>query len=335
MTKEGLFFQISPCAGEISGHRAKWTREKQMVRFLWAILFLAAPLLVVPALTVEWEGEFGEALERIDAYHYVDDNEVVAALLEDQLSRVWEGPQRGEILWRKARSLVAVADLSLWQETMEKDEASALYDEAHSYAEMAAEFFPDHAQTHFWLAATAGRRAQLRGIFNSLFQASTVRDYLVDALERDPELAEGYYVLGQVYRELPGWPISFGSNDGAVSLGRRAIDLYEEQRAAGLVPVRYFDHYIDLATSLWTRNNSVRKRERRQNRMAEAYRTAETVLERGLAYEGIVSLKEQNDREEALEIIRWVIGELSAVESPRVRQRMDLAVARERLSSWE
>ncbi|POQ98964.1 hypothetical protein AU468_11265 [Alkalispirochaeta sphaeroplastigenens] len=287
------------------------------------------------AQTSGWDGEFGEALEQIDAYHYVDDTDVVGALLEEELSRVWESTRRGELFWRKARYLVAVADLSLWQEKMERDEALALYDEAHTYAEMAAELFPDHAQPHFWLAATAGRRAQLRGIFNSLFQASTVRDHLVNALERDPELAEGYYVLGQVYRELPGWPISFGSNDGAVSLGRRAIDLYEEQREAGLVPVRYFDHYIELANSLWTRNNSSRKRERRWSRMAEAYQAAGTVLERGLAYEGTRSLKDQSDREEALALIRWVIGELSAVEDPRVRQRMDLAVARERLSSWE
>ena len=52
------------------------------------------------------------------------------------------------------------------------------------------------------------------------------------ALAANPDRSDAYYVLGQLYRELPG-VISFGNVDAAVSFGRKAVDLREAQVKSG------------------------------------------------------------------------------------------------------
>ncbi|TVR67688.1 MAG: hypothetical protein EA427_12845 [Spirochaetaceae bacterium] len=274
-----------------------------------------------------------DLLSELDYLHYFDRNEEILELLDQQ--RPANDYERGQLLWRRGRAMLSIADLSNWEGTMSDAEALALLEESDAIALKAVELVPEEAKAHMWRAAGIGRRGLLRGVLSSLFLASEVRDHATLALEYDPTLPEAYYVLGQLYRELPRWPISFGNNDYAVSLSRSSVAFYEEILATGTVPVQYYDHYTQLAHSLWTRNSNLRQRVRRWERAREEYGRAETALERGFHFEGTQPRPRTTDREEALEIIRRVVRELSSVSDPRVRQRMDLAKARELLESWE
>jgi tetratricopeptide (TPR) repeat protein len=298
-------------------------------------LILLGFLWLAPSGAQSTEGSPGELLDELDRLHYYDRNEELLRIIDTQRPRT--SVERGRLLWRQARARVAIAELSVWEGTMSEEEAIALLEEAEALADEAIRILPDEADPRFWRAAATGLRGLLRGVLNSLFLASDVRDYAVEAIERNESLAEGYYLLGQVYRELPGWPISFGNNDYAVSFSRRSIALYEEKRVTGEVPVDYHDHYIQLAMALWNRNNSMARRDRRRNSMVSDYREASTAFERGQYFEGATELPRRSDREEAMEVLRSVIARLSSIPDSdrRVRHRMDLDEALSLLADWE
>lgn len=306
--------------------------KKRFSPILVFLFILLVPLLL-PGPPVFASESWDQLVEELDTMHYFDRNQEII----DRVDRYQPENeyQRGHVLWRRARARLSLADLAHWEGSLTDDEALALIDEADRDAVQALERVPDDATAHMWRAAVIGRRGLLRGVLRSLIDASVVDEHGSRAVELDPTLPEAYYVLGQLYRELPGWPLSFGNNDYAVSLGRASVAYYEEKIAASDVPVRYYDHYTQLAHSLWVRNNSVRQRERRVSRAAADFRAAGTNMERAFNFEGTVRVPNQTDREEALALVRRVVRELSAVSSPRVRQRMDLAKARELLESWE
>ncbi len=271
-------------------------------------------------------------LERLDYYHHFDRHEDVLDLLDRQSPVIRS--VRGELLWRRARALVATVDLGTWEGSIERSRGIAMLEEAESYARDAMNLLPDRAEPYFWVAAAMGKRGELRGVLNSLFMASDIRDYAADALERDEEQAEVYYLLTQVYRQLPRWPVSFGNNDYAVSLARRSVALYEAIQDAGEAPVQYYDHYTQLAHALWERNSNVRQRNRWVDRAASDFEAAGSALERGFYFEGTLEIPQKTDRDEARAILDRVIRELSAIPDPRLRYRMDLAEARELRDSW-
>lgn len=301
------------------------TRARHIIGLiLTGLLFTTATAIAAD----EWQ----ELLDELDLLHHFDENERILSLLDAHTPA--NERERGHLLWRRARAQVSHADLSNWDGVMSDADAIALLEEAETNADRAIEFLNDEADPWFWRAAATGLRGQLRGVLNSLFLASDVRDYATRALEYDADHPEVYYLLGQLYRELPGWPISFGNKDYAVSLARRAVILYEELQAAGETPVKYYDHYTQLAHALWERNYNTRRRERWRSDAASDYRSARSPLERGFYFDGTVPISDRTDREEALEIVRWVVGELSRVSNPRVRQRMDLSDAKELLEAW-
>ena len=58
-------------------------------------------------------------------------------------------------------------------------------------------------------------------------------------------------------------------------------------------------------------------------------------MEKNFYYEATVSLKDMSDREEALELINWVIRELQGLSGRTDSQNDDLQEAREVLESWQ
>ena len=58
-------------------------------------------------------------------------------------------------------------------------------------------------------------------------------------------------------------------------------------------------------------------------------------MEKNFYYEASVTLKNMSDREEALELINWVIRELRAISDRSGSQDDDLKEAEEVLESWK
>ena len=58
-------------------------------------------------------------------------------------------------------------------------------------------------------------------------------------------------------------------------------------------------------------------------------------MEKNFYFEAVVSLKEMSDREEALEMIKWVVRELQGISNRTDSQDDDLKEALEVLGSWQ
>jgi hypothetical protein len=162
-----------------------------------------------------------------------------------------------------------------------------------------------------------------------------MRDLLQQALAVEPEHADSYYVLGQLFEQVPGFPVSFGDKDYAVSLGRRSIDLHEQQVKAGIEEEINYDFYTEMAKHLWERNYTAARRVRQQGRNKSKYESISDPMEKNFYYEAVVSLRQMSDREEALEMIKWVVGELQGLSDRTDSQEDDLEEALEVLGSWE
>ena len=128
---------------------------------------------------------------------------------------------------------------------------------------------PNHLG-YYWQSANIGKWGQAKGILNALFKATPMRDLLQQAINQEPDHAGSYYVLGQLYAEVPGI-ISFGNDDYAVGLARKSIDLHEAELAAGEAEEVEHDYYIQLASHLMQRGWNERKRDREMRASATRF----------------------------------------------------------------
>jgi hypothetical protein len=90
-----------------------------------------------------------------------------------------------------------------------------------------------------------------------------------------------------------------------------------------------------MAKHLWERNYSTNRRTREQGRKQSKYRSISDPMEKNFYYEAVVPLKDISDREEALELINWVIRELEGLSNRTDSQNDDLQEAEEVLESWK
>ena len=194
---------------------------------------------------------------------------------------------------------------------------------------------PQNNLGYYWKSSNIGRWGQVKGILNSLFKAAPMKELLVKDLSLDANHPDAYFVLGQLYRELPGSPLSFGDSDAAVSLGRMAVDLRVQAVKSGKEKELSYGYYLQLAKSLWKRNLSAAKRASGLAKKQAAWESAKTPLEKGSAYEATLQLKAVSDREEARELVNWMIAELSKIGSRTAGQDDDLKEAKETLAEWQ
>lgn len=268
-----------------------------------------------------------EAIERADALYDDDRADEAIALLDSVLPTARTGAERAEVLWRLSRATLSVGE-RMEDADAETSAVLAMYERGEQYGIEAAEADPHNHLGYYWQSANVGKWGQARGILNALFRAGPMRDLLRQAIERAPEHAGSYYVLGQLYAQVPGI-ISFGNNDYAVSLARKSIDLHEAEYAAGLTNEVEHDYYIQLASHLIDRNWNTRRRAREQQNKARSYERTSDPLERGWYYEGTVAIGDESDREEAERLLRDMIRRLEAVADRSDGQDRQLERARE------
>lgn len=267
------------------------------------------------------------ALDGADAAYEEDDYEESIAILEEALTEADDGAEEAELYWRLSRATLSLGDRRK-DAGAEEDLLLPIFEEGERYADRAIEADSRNHLGYYWKAANIGRWGQAKGILNSLFKAAPMRDLLTEAIELEPEHADSYYVLSQLYAQVPGL-ISFGNSDYAVSLARRALDLHGEQLASGQEDERREGYDVKLAAALIGRDWNARKRNREQDGKAEAYRDAESELERGFYYEGIVEIPRASDEEEARSVLDAVIGELQGRDGLSEQEERQLTEALE------
>jgi hypothetical protein len=253
-------------------------------------------------------------------------------LLLDALASGGTGMEQAELAWRIARETLELGDIA---EKEKKPQAHilAIFAEGEGYADKAIAADPSNDLGYYWKSSNIGRWGQIKGILNSLFKAQPMREQLVKELGLKADRSDPYYVLGQLYRELPG-VISFGNVDFAVSLGRKAMDLRAEQVASGAEKELVYNFRTELAKSLHKRNWSASQRVAAQKDKAAKLAAAMTPLDKGTYYEASVTLQNVSDREEAKALVQGVVGELENLGSLTAAQEKDLQKAKDVLKGW-
>lgn len=282
-------------------------------------------MIVLAAVSVAALDE--EAVEHADELYEDDRPGAAVEALEGALSSAAGGAERAEVYWRLARATLSVGE-TLEDEGAAADEVLPIYEQGEQYGVDAVDADPDNHLGYYWQSANIGKWGQVKGIVNALFKAAPMRDLLKEAITREPDHADSYYVLGQLYAQVPGL-LSFGNDDYAVGLARKSVDLHEEQLASGEADELEHDFYIQLASHLIERDWNARKRSREQNGKRSAYRDTNDRLEQGWHYEGMVELVNQSDHEEAEELLEDMIRRLEAISDRSDGQERQLERARE------
>ncbi|MFP4550188.1 MAG: hypothetical protein ACLFNT_05245 [Spirochaetales bacterium] len=280
-------------------------------------------VLIAPGVATLDEG----VIERADALYENDQSEQAISVLEGALGSARNDRERAEVLWRLSRATLAVGE-SLDDAGASEGELTATYEAGEQYGIEAVEADPNNHLGYYWQSANIGRWGQTKGVLNSLFKAGPMRDLLRTAVEVEPEHAGSYYVLGQLYSEVPGL-ISFGNVEYAVGLARKSIDLHEAELRSGEADEREHDYYIQLANHLIKRDWNERKRAREHENQEQEYRDASNSLERGWYYEGTVRIPSMSDEQEAREILEEMIASLRSVQEPSDSHRRQLERAQE------
>jgi len=253
--------------------------------------------------------------------------------LEDLEKSTEKNKQVAEIYWRLSRTYLQFGEVSK-RADKPRDQILALFERGIKYADMAIAKDSENALAYFWKAANEGRWGQVKGILESLEKANQAKDLLYTAISYDPMYPGGYYVLGQLYDQVPGWPIGYGNLNFAVSMARRAVAVNEINLKDGSYPYKYYDMYIELAKYLWKRNWDKGRRLREQVGMKKAYREKSSTLEKYCYYEGVVTLKPESDRQEAMQIMNQCIAELKKMPSLFPFQEKALKKAEKLLAQW-
>ena len=272
-------------------------------------------------------------IEKVDRMHEEELHRENQAFIKDAVTSTSNVMEKAELYWRLARTTLEVGDL-LELDGVEEKVLLNTFIEGEEYADKSIELNPDSYWGYYWKSANSGRWGEVKGILNSLFKAKPMRDLLRQALTIYPEHPDSFYVLGIMYRKVPGFPISFGSADKAVSLGRKSIDAQRAEFEAGMANEIKLSYFMELARSLKERNWSASKRGKKSASKADDFAKETDVLEKNFNYEGTVDIPEVSDEEEAIDIMRRVIAEFRARPFLKDSHRTDMDEALVDLEDW-
>ncbi len=129
-----------------------------------------------------------------------------------------ETPEDPALLWRLCRSLVRMGERK-----DSKKERKSFYKRAKDLAERSIELDPQEPDGHYWLGVAMGRHGESRGILRSLFMIKPLKREMKAVLELDPRHGGAHHVLGELYRQLPGF--AGGSKKKAVAELELAVEV--------------------------------------------------------------------------------------------------------------
>lgn len=271
--------------------------------------------------------DVSNGIERADELQEAERYEEQMELLEETIEDASNSAERAEIYWRMSRATLGIGDLAA-DAGAPDDELIRTYEEAEGYADQAIEADPGNHNGYFYKSANIGKAGQVRGVLNSLMNAAPMRDLLEQTITQEPDYAPAYFVLGQLYAQVPG-VISFGNDDYAVSFARKSIDLHEAELDSGEEDEMAYDYYIQLASHLIERDWNERKRNREHDDKRRAFQSTSDPLERHFHYEGMVDIPDVNDTDEAAQILDRMISLLQGIRTRSAAQDRHLALARE------
>ena len=274
------------------------------------------------------------AIEKVDRMHEEEMHEENKLFIKEAIEATADPMQQAQLYWRLSRTTLEIGDLRKEQET-DQGVLLAIFLEGEGYADKSIELDPDSYWGYYWKSANIGRWGEVKGILNALFKAKPMRDILRQVLAVYPDHPDSFYVLGIMYRKVPGKPISFGNSSKSVSLVRKAIDAQRAEYEAGVAKEIKLSYFMELARSLWARNWSAEKRRKEMASLVKDFEKETDILEKNSYYEGTVAIPEVSDREEAVAVMNRVVSEFRAKPVLKESQRIDLEEALADLQEWK
>ncbi|OGF48132.1 MAG: hypothetical protein A2231_09215 [Candidatus Firestonebacteria bacterium RIFOXYA2_FULL_40_8] len=157
---------------------------------------------------------YTRALELFEARHLntenaLNANELTLQLLEKEPENV------------KAVVLVSRYYLFCGENMKTEDEKRKTYEKGVEYAKKALKLDEKSADAHFYYAASLGRCAQLKGIFNAMGSAGEIKKEFERTLELNPKHPIAKVALANYYYQVPG--LFGGSTEKAIELLKEAM----------------------------------------------------------------------------------------------------------------
>lgn len=285
---------------------------------IWICLFMGTALLRAGSFT---------DFDTIDDLYKKGELEETLQLSTRNIQYAHTDLEKLQSLWRSSRASLYRGD-ELKEEGYSNRDLRVFYENGIHYAEEAIMLNPGLAEAYYFKGLNTGRLGEMRPLGDGLQKVEDMRDYLIQAINCKENFSPAWHVLGILYERVPAI-ISFGNKRAAVSLGRKSIAVMQSEVDKGELDALQYDYYLELASHLYERNWSVRKREREISRMRDKYLAASSVFEKGLYYEGSHPRPACSDREEARQLIDRVLSEISSLTDLSLRDKADLKKALE------
>lgn len=189
-----------------------------MVKKRGALLFWAVVVLVVLPVAVG-----AATLEQADRLLFdpqLDTNKALQALTIYESLLPPSGQERLPVLTRLARASFFLGDIS------EKRQRRPYYEQGRQFAQTILQEYPGRVEGHYWLGMNLAGLADVNRM-----QGMRLLPQILESLERAASLEPGYdqagalRVLGRIYYEAPGRPISVGNIGKSLDLLTKATAL--------------------------------------------------------------------------------------------------------------
>ena len=275
------------------------------MNFMKKTIAMLIALLCALTLSAAFDPAYSDSL-----FYLEQDYESDLDYLDSALASATDDEERAAILWRQARDVLTITD-DVPED--EKDERLAGYGEAQDLAQQSVDTYETPNGYH-WLSSAIGRIGQVNGPLNSLSKAKPMRE-LIYKVQNDfnADMSDSWYVLGLLYDQLPGAPLSFGNSNYAISYMRRCVDTQDNVNRLNLT------NYLELAQQLYDRNWKADKRAKEADKMEDKYVSETVPTEKMKYYEGrdgrdtkpfysTVSIGQMSDRQEAAMICQYAMA---------------------------
>jgi tetratricopeptide (TPR) repeat protein len=174
--------------------------------------------LTVSGPTVAAEAPAADPLAQANEHYALRTNPQELQLAIDGYTALTaQAPDNFAAWWRLARAYWYLGDHS------PKDKRVGSFEKCELAAKQAIRVAPDKWDGHYWLAVGYGRKGEEQGILNSLFLVDPIDKELQTVVSLNPDYGMAYYILGSLYRQAPGWPLSRGDIQKSLGYARQAV----------------------------------------------------------------------------------------------------------------
>jgi len=123
-----------------------------------------------------------------------------------------------------------------------KDQQEAAFEALAKEAHSVSEQYADQAEPLVWEAIILSTYAGAKGGLGALSLVKNARDLLLQAEKIDPTVLDGsvYASLGNLYYQVPGWPIGFGNDKKARDYLEKALQINPD----GIEPNYFYGEFL-------------------------------------------------------------------------------------------